>query len=85
MPRKQTISPVQLQVLKTLKEGGRMLVYITGDCFLDTKDETADWFKPETMRILKEAELIKIVERPAIGTHIYGLSQKGIEVLKKSA
>jgi hypothetical protein len=85
MPRKPTISKVQLQVLKTLKEGGRMFKYNTGDSFLDDKDDNTLELRPQTFDLLKEKELIQIVRRPAIGTFIYGLSQKGIEVLKKSA
>lgn len=79
--RKLKLSFTQKEVLNILLLVGRIFVFDYWDVGLDNFEGNTLVFRGVTYDFLIRHNLIKLNERPSVSTEIYGLSDKGKELL----
>lgn len=75
------LSKTQIETLQILTHGGRLFCFEDGDIGLDDCDNNTLNFRGSTFDVLFKKRLIEIIERPALGVEIYGISEDGLKAL----
>lgn len=72
----------QKEVLTILKNGGKLFHFEDCTFALDDCDMNTIRFNRKTFEALYKLKAIAIIERPNLGTDIYGITKIGLEILK---
>jgi hypothetical protein len=71
------LSSTQIRTIEILNKGGKIFCFDDGDIGMDDCDGNTLNFRGSTFDVLFRYKLIDIVEKPALGVEIYGLSELG--------
>jgi hypothetical protein len=74
----------QKEVLTILKNGGKLFHFEDCTFGLDDCDSNTLKFNRKTFEALYKLKAIARVERPSLSVDIWGITQKGLEIIKPS-